>query len=81
MKKIFIIIYTIVSTYATPCPSGRSGCLVYHGTTTDTTTVEVITTDTSKVNKIISEYADATIDTFMLFPLKMPSYVKEVNND
>ncbi len=74
MKLFFIIIYTVVSTYPTPCPDASNGgfsfisCSVYHGMTTDTSQVEIMTADRSKVNTILREHPDAKVDTFVLTP-------------
>lgn len=72
MKLFFIITYTLISTYQTPCPDSINGslisCAVYHGMTTDTSQVEVMTVDTSKVNTLIRKHPDANVDTFVLTP-------------
>lgn len=75
MKLLFIIIYTVISTYPTPCPDAGAGmfssssCAVSHGVTTDTSQVEVMTIDTSKVNRLLRDHPGANVDTFLLIPL------------
>lgn len=67
----FIIVYTVISTYPTPCPDKfppNWACAVYHGMTTDTSMVEVMTTDTSMVNKTLRDHPGANVDTFLLTP-------------
>jgi hypothetical protein len=68
MKYLFIVTYFVISTYPAPCPSNIRGCLVYHGVITDTTRVEVITTDSSEVSNLLKSAPEAKIDTFLLLP-------------
>lgn len=75
MKLLFLIIYTVVSTYPTPCPDAAKtdgmiiwSCGVNHGTTTEYNRVEELTTDTAKVNALLRKYPDAKVDTFLLTP-------------
>jgi hypothetical protein len=74
MKLFFIIIYTVISTRPTPCPDAGKGefflqsCGVYHGMTRDTLQVEVMTTDTARVNTLLRDYPAAKVDTFLLTP-------------
>lgn len=72
MKFIFVVIYFVVETFAAPCPdpnySGAFACAVYHGTVTDTTKIEVITTDATRVQKILKDHPDANVDTFLISP-------------
>ena len=76
MKLFFIIIYTVISTYPTPCPDDKKAdgsgvyisCAVFHGMTTETIKVEEMTTDTAKVNTLLRAHPDAKVDTFLLTP-------------
>lgn len=70
MKYLFVIIYTVISSYPAPCPNASTSvvCAVYHGMRTDTTKVEVMTTDTAKVNGVLRSNPMAKVDTFMLIP-------------
>jgi len=71
MKYLFVIFYTIISTQPRPCPNSYQGfgCNVYHGTFQDTTELEVITTDELRLKRIVKEYPEARIDTFLLTPV------------
>ncbi len=64
------MIYTIISTYPTPCPYNEKfiSCGVYHGMTTESFKVEEMTTDTAKLNALLREHPDAKVDTFLLTP-------------
>lgn len=71
MKLFFIIIYTVISTHPTPCPDASNGgfsCSVYHGMTTVTSQVEIMTLDTSRVNNLLRDHPGAKVDTFLLTP-------------
>ena len=66
MKYLFVIAYFIIETHSEPCPEKIFGCLVYHCQKTDTTLVEVITTDQNRVNEVVKNYPGAKVDTFLL---------------
>jgi len=70
MKFLFVVIYVVIETFAAPCPDANYsfGCAVYHGTVTDTTQIEVMTMDSSRVQKILKEHPDAKVDTFLISP-------------
>lgn len=74
MKELFIITYIVISTHPRPCPDRRPdsfiSCAVDHGMVTKKDTVEVITTDTARVNTLLREHPAAKVDTFLLTPAK-----------
>lgn len=87
MKLLFIVFYTVISTYPAPCSKvhsvssyGQTSCLVYHGMITDTTRVEVITTDTAKVNRLLIVDPTATVDTFYMIPVNMLPVTTKINS-
>lgn len=70
MKYLFVIFYTAIRSYPTPCPDswGSLGtCSVNHGFTTDTVRIEVITTSPEKVNELLKSHPGATVDTLFNF--------------
>ena len=81
MKFIFIVYYTMMVTFNTPCPDlhkaetytidgvmGYSSCAVNHGMTTDTLFREQITSDTNVIKTLLKMDPNAKIDTFILTP-------------
>lgn len=75
MKFIFIVYYTMIITFKTPCPDSDkhilhkyTSCGVNHGMTTDTLFREQITSDTNVVKAIFKIDPNAKIDTFILTP-------------
>lgn len=68
-KYLFVVFYTIIQWVEVPCPSNNIGCMVYHGTRLDTTTYELMTTDSSKVNALLKNHKTTKVDTFLLTPL------------
>jgi len=69
MKLLFLVFYTVVSTHRNPCPDSWSlygTCAVNHGFRTDTSKVEVLTTDPERVRSILKDYPGAIVDTFLI---------------
>ena len=68
MKYIFVEVYFLIETVHNPCPERQIGCLVNHGVRQDTSRIEILTLDSSRVNSIIKEFPDSRIDTFLVAP-------------
>jgi hypothetical protein len=70
MKYLFVITVTIISTHYKPVTFKTESTLLAIQRVQDTTTHEVITTDTAEVGKYLREYPTAKVDTFILTPIK-----------